>query len=140
MKKIIIAILALVSSCAVAMTQQDIVASTLWHEARGEGKVGIDAVASVIYNRSAKSGRTLQGECLRPKQFSCWNGKTPSIPANAKGKVWEYCKKVAERLCDGSFVPTVSATHYYNPKLCNPSWARGMKNPTVIGRHRFGEC
>lgn len=140
MKKIIFAVLILMGNFAFAISQKDVVAATLWHEARGEGKVGIDAVASVIYNRSAKSGRTLQGECLRPKQFSCWNGKVPSVPANAKGKVWDYCQKVAKSLCDGSFVPTVSATHYYNPKLCNPSWARVMKNSTVIGNHRFGEC
>ena len=49
---------------------------TIYHEARGESMYGKLAVASVIYNRSMKSGKSFGYECLKPEQFSCWNGVT----------------------------------------------------------------
>jgi spore germination cell wall hydrolase CwlJ-like protein len=29
------------------------------------------------------------------------------------------------------------ALHYYNPSLCNPSWAKGSEVLAEIGQHRF---
>ena len=61
MKKLIMAV-AMVAVALVAnakMTDADTIAATLWLEARGEGHEGIQAVASVIANRAAKSGKTM---------------------------------------------------------------------------------
>lgn len=140
MKKVI-AVAAFVSAVmfeGFAMTAEETIASTLWHEARGEGADGIRAVASVIVNRSKKSGKTCAYECLKPKQFSCWNGRAHVVPAKAKGKVWEFCKKVAHDIVCGQFKTTNNATHYYNFHLCNPSWGRKMRDVAVVGNHRFG--
>ena len=142
MKKLIMAV-AMVAVALVAnakMTDADTIAATLWLEARGEGHEGIQAVASVIANRAAKSGKTMAQECLKPKQFSCWNGVKVAIPKKAKGEVWEFCKTTAKTMVNGTFKPTVKATHYYNPKLCNPKWGAKMTDVVMIGRHRFGRC
>lgn len=140
MKMIITMAVAVLGMVSNAMTSEETIASTLWLEARGEGKVGIDAVASVIVNRAKKSGKTMEYECLKPKQFSCWNDRKQVVPQKAKGKMWEYCKKVAKDMSCGRFVATTNATHYYNPSLCNPSWGKKLTDVVVIGKHRFGRC
>lgn len=121
-----------------AMTEQETIAATLWMEARGEGKVGIKAVASVIANRAKKSGKSMARECLKRNQFACWNGRAHRVPRNAKGKVWEYCNEIARKMVRGQFKVTNHATHYYNHKICNPSWGAKMKDAIIIGNHRFG--
>lgn len=123
-----------------AMSEVDTVASTLWLEARGEGREGIRAVASVIVNRAKRSGKSHAYECLKRKQFSCWNGRVRSVPRNAKGKTWEFCKSVAAQVVAGKFAVTNNATHYYNFNVCNPKWGRTMKNVVVVGNHRFGRA
>ena len=141
MKKVIIAIafaLFAFVNCYADMTAEETIASTLWLEARGEGKEGIKAVASVIANRSKKSGKTMAYECLKEKQFSCWNGRARVVPSKAKGKMWDYCKSVARDMVRGNFKPTIKATHYYNFHICNPKWGAKMRNTIIIGNHRFG--
>jgi spore germination cell wall hydrolase CwlJ-like protein len=65
---------------------RDILARTLWGEARGEGLAGQIAVAWTIRNRvndgKAKSwwGEGYAGVCLKPYQFSCWNKNDPNYP------------------------------------------------------------
>lgn len=142
MKKLItmVAMVAIAFSANAKMTDADTIAATLWLEARGEGREGIQAVASVIANRARKSGKTMAQECLKPKQFSCWNERAKEVPANAKGEVWKFCKTTAKTMVEGTFKPTNNATHYYNPKLCNPKWGAKMKDVVTIGRHRFGRC
>ena len=59
----------------------DILARTIYGEARGESISGQEAIASVILNRVAFAkrrgrywwGNTIAGVCLAPWQFSCWN-------------------------------------------------------------------
>ena len=48
-------------------------------EAREDGETGLNLSMTVIWNR-AGGGMTSQlaEECLRPSQFSCWNGKPKS--------------------------------------------------------------
>jgi spore germination cell wall hydrolase CwlJ-like protein len=117
----------------------DVIAKTLYHEARGEGTNGLRAVASVIHNRStSRVGKAGAGilslECLRKKQFSCWNGKKNL--KSGSGKAWDECVKIANEMVAGKFKPTHSYTHYYAYKICNPKWAKG-KQGIVIGNHKF---
>ena len=63
----------------------DILARTLWGEARGESLAGQIAVAWTIRNRvndgNAKSwwGEGYVGVCQKPYQFSCWNKNDPNF-------------------------------------------------------------
>lgn len=65
-------------------TDRDILARTLWGEARGEGLAGEIAVAWTIRNRvfdgNPKSwwGEGYAGGGMKPWQFSCWNQNDPN--------------------------------------------------------------
>lgn len=132
----IVAVLLAVCSFANSI---DILAKTLYHEARGEGEAGLRAVASVIHNRAVKrygkvSGTLCASEAKRKMQFSCWNGKM-NLPGG-KGKVWKLCVKIASEMSCGEFVPVHCHTHYYAYKKCNPKWASGTIG-LIVGSHKF---
>ena len=62
-----------------------VLAQTIWGEARGEGKEGMEAVASVIVNRVDYPpkgkiwwGHTIEEVCKKPNQFECWNQGNPN--------------------------------------------------------------
>ena len=63
---------------------RDILARTLWGEARGEGAAGQIAVAWTIRNRvfdgktNSWWGEGYAGVCQKPYQFSCWNKTDPN--------------------------------------------------------------
>ena len=128
----------------------DVLAETLWCEARGEGKIGVDAVASVIMNRAKRSGKKVSEVCLQRKQFSCWNNRTlPVVGGDRKfimkpnltpreNKIFSLCRSTAYAVVIGTFVPTVDATHYYAHNKVTPKWAQSMWNKKVIGNHTFG--
>lgn len=116
-----------------------IVADTLFAECRGESVAGQRAVASVIWNRSQKSGKTPESVCLARRQFSCWNGGYhPQKPRNeaerailSRFEAWEADMKA------GTFKPSGIWSHYHALTV-NPVWSSGMTGRTVIGRHVFG--
>lgn len=138
MKKMIVLFVGLIVFSASAKPGQ-VLSKTLYHEARGEGEVGIRAVASVIYNRAMKSSgkadySALSAECLKKYQFSCWNGKNDLT--KGQGKVADLCMKVAKEMVAGTFKPTHSYTYYHAYKICEPKQAIG-KSFVLIGNHKF---
>lgn len=128
-------------ACAAVAARAGIVSDTLYMEARGEGERGLRAVATVIYNRAKGSAARMEKVCLKPYQFSCWNGKAPKtfriVPKSAfDRRAYALCLSIEKELLSGNFKPLGDWTHYYNPKLCSPSWAKGV--PYVkIGNHNF---
>lgn len=147
-----------------ALTTVQILALTLWAEARGEGRAGLVAVASVIRNRAENPGwwgRSITGVCLKPWQFSCWNpGTDPNhlrLLAQANllldklqpdGKM-ALCLVVADGIAAGTIEDAVDgADHYFAPKAMKPAgscptWAKdpvtGTARPPVriVGGHWF---
>lgn len=117
-----------------------IVADTLYLEARSEKPCGLRAVATVIYNRAKNTGKTFEAVCLQPFQFSCWNAsKTRKIALKTRSdaKAYKTCLAIEKELLTGKFEPLGEWTHYYNPHLCSPKWARDGQNKTQIGNHIF---
>lgn len=116
----------------------NVVARTLYMEARGEGSTGLNMVMTVIWNRSSGDKEEFAPECLRYKQFSCWNKvpasqKTPSgysiqFPKGAFGggedqAAWNRCQDLARSMFDGRFKPANSEWNaYYNPAKAKPDW------------------
>lgn len=128
------ALFATINACA------GVVADTLYLEARGEGEHGQRAVATVIYNRAHGKAEKMEGVCLKPKQFSCWNAsKTRKITPKTRSdaKAYELCLAIEKELLTGNFEPLGEWTHYYNPRLCSPKWARDGQFKTQIGNHIF---
>lgn len=120
-----------------------VIVLTLMSEARGETYAGRQAVASVIWNRAQEGHKSFDTVCLARKQFSYWNTRKPSAALAAEWKAkypaqYDDCVALAESMVAGTFKPTVTATHFYNPRLARPSWGRKMVSVTVIGNHRFG--
>ncbi len=68
----------------------DVLARTIWGEARGEGIAGQIAVGWCIRNRVEMDlhndgrpdwwGEGYEGVCRAPWQFSCWNKNDPNFP------------------------------------------------------------
>ncbi len=127
----------------------DILARTLYGEARGEGLLGMEAVAAVVINRVRFArqrggfwwGATVKDVCLRPKQFSCWNQNDPNSEIirkiDATDKIFALCRRIARRAVCGVLVdPTRGAMHYHNRK-CFPAWARKAIPCAEIGNHIF---
>jgi spore germination cell wall hydrolase CwlJ-like protein len=129
---------------------RDILARTLWGEARGESLAGQIAVAWTIRNRVFDGkdrswwGEGFAGVCQKPFQFSCWNKNDPNFVYLSGAKTIpfrEFAKAqiAADQVIDGKVPdPTGGATHYYATTMPKPpTWARGAKQMLKLGRHIF---
>ena len=128
------------------MTTLTLLAICLMLEAGGEPHTGKLAVASVIWNRAEGKAAKVEMVLTRRKQFSCLNKGKEYAAANAKrmgqGNIgmtaWLDCVLIAERIMSGTFKPTITANHYYNPSLCSPSWGKALRGKVIVGLHVFG--
>ncbi|WP_039967753.1 cell wall hydrolase [Pseudomonas chlororaphis] len=129
---------------------RDILARTLWGEARGEGLAGQIAVAWTIRNRvndgKTKSwwGEGYVGVCQAPYQFSCWNKNDPNFPFLSGAKPipagqFAQALRAADQVIAGAVPdPTDGATHYYATTMAKaPAWAAKAKQTVRIGQHVF---
>jgi N-acetylmuramoyl-L-alanine amidase len=121
----------------------DALARTLWGEARGEGRRGLEAVAAVALNRRAlgRWGADLAAVCRAPWQFSCWNANDPNraklLAVDARDPVFALCLEIAAEALAGRLAdPTGGATHYHAAGA-SPRWTRGLAPCARIGRHVF---
>jgi len=124
------------------MTTGLLLALTIWLEARDEPFEGKLAVAQVVMERVADSRwpDTVREVILQPKQFTCWNGRTPStaqVPAQPD-EAWTACCAAARAVLMDSVFPD-GFNHYYNPKRCSPLWAKRAKRTIKINNHLFLE-
>jgi len=132
-------------------SEKDIFAATVWAEARGEGIVGMAAVAAVIRNRLEgiykRYGTTWAHVCLKPWQFSCWNiyddgRRDPNLDLilhGPTGNRWHYAQAITELTMDHLLGdPTGGATHYHTVAI-HPYWADSpqMRFLKQIGNHKF---
>lgn len=115
------------------MSDSDILARTIFGEARGGGKALMSAVASTILNRVAKQtwyGHTISEVCKKPYQYSCW------LPSDPNCAIIEAVDKTAPVFCDALAIAeqaiagkledtTDKATHYYSNYIDEPKWAQG---------------
>lgn len=127
----------------------DVLARTLWGEARGEGSIGMIAVCCVILNRVkiAQSqgsywwGNNIIQVCQKPYQFSCWNRSDPNFQklqaVDESDLYFSTARRIAQRAIAGTLTdPTEGATHYHAAGI-TPPWARSERPCAVIGAHVF---
>lgn len=127
----------------------DVLARTIWGEARGEGSAGMQAVAAVILNRLSISesragfwwGNTIVEICQKPYQFSCWNPNDPNVAkvkqVDERDLHFATALRIARRAVIGAFNdPTEGADHYHAAGI-SPHWIRGQTPVAVIGNHIF---
>lgn len=127
----------------------DVLARTLYGEARGDRVRAKEAIAAVVMNRVRRSkerggywwGGSVAEVCLRPWQFPCWNPGSPvrdRIEAlDAGNATFRSCLRIARRAVRGALKdPTAGATHYHHAHA-NPHWARGRSPVAEIGGRAF---
>jgi len=127
----------------------DVLARTLWGEARGEGSAGMQAVANEVLNRVdvAESrggfwwGNNIIQICQKPYQFSCWNRSDPNFQklqaVDEKDIHFATALRMARRAQIGALPDiTKGATHYHAAGI-TPYWAKTEKPVMVLGRHIF---
>lgn len=129
--------------------EKDVLARTLWGEARGEGEQGMHAVANVIVNRVAISqekgtfwwGNNIIGVCQKPWQFSCWNSSDPNFEKLKQGEIpgeaFRTARRLAEMACEGCLADITSGATHYHAVGISPYWAKREKPVEVIGKHIF---
>lgn len=122
----------------------NILARTVFGEARGQSFNGQVAVAWVVRNRTARPARfapTITGVCLAPVQFSCWNRGDASFVRLVSVEPPDPAFVVALAaagmvLTDTLPDPTGGADHYHATYV-KPSWAAKMYRTIQIGAHIF---
>ena len=127
-------------------SERDCLIAALYHEARGEGKLGLEAVASVIYNRknhpyfpSSYCGITNQY-----KQFSYTLLNKPSgeeleafVPAY-ESRVYAEISTLSESMVNGSFKASLPpSVMWYTTKKVHNKWTKKKQVIAEIGNHRF---
>jgi cell wall hydrolase len=123
----------------------DVLARTVWGEARGEGRPGMEAVACVIRNRALHPrwwGDDIPSVCRHPWQFSCWNANDPNLPklrtVDASDPTFAQALTVARAAATGQLLdPTGGADSYYAEGIPAPAWAARATFTKQIGRHLF---
>ena len=137
----------------------DVMARTIYGEARGESFQGKVEVAHTILNRVEIGGwwgDTIIKVCLKPWQFSCWNVNDPNRDLleriNYCGnpyRAWDRgilrdCLYVAHGARRGFLQSNLGAraTHYFAPSAFDgegswPKWVAGSKFLGSVGGHRF---
>jgi len=119
-----------------------------WREARGEYHAtngdGIRAIIHVINNR-AKLKKVSWTEIVYAKwQFSSMSAdndpqltRVPSPPID-DAMIFTYCYRVADLVWNNQDSDvTNGATHYFNPSVVLPVWAKDMVKVASIGHHDF---
>lgn len=127
----------------------EVLARTLYGEARGEPVRGQEAVACVILNRVARAtargtywwGNSIVQVCLKPWQFSCWNRNDPNRPrvlaVTPKNRAFASCLRIARRAVRGGLEDfTFGATHYHTTQA-HPPWAWNRSPCLELGGHLF---
>jgi len=136
------------ADAAASSTVVDLVARTLWGEARSQGETGMHAVCNVIQNRAKNPGwwgKDLRSVCLTPEQFSCWNTNDPQA-AKMRGPIDDAAFAIATTLAKKAVAETLpdltrGADHYFAETIATPAWAYGRSPTFVYGtpgdRHFF---
>lgn len=127
----------------------DVLARTLYGEARGETVRGKEAVACVIVNRANRAqarggywwGNTIEEVCLKPWQFSCWNENDPNrakvLAVGPGQRVFDTCVRIAKRAVSGCLQDMTKGATHYHTKAAMPVWSRGRPVCAELGRHQF---
>ena len=125
-----------------------VIALTILGEARGEGEIGMLAVACVIQRRSWEKEKTSAEICLQPWQFSIWNAGKGNVKRERDlWYLWDskrmvYARHLARFLNNEKIVLvdiTKGANHYYSKKIRKtpPDYLKEYEPVVIIKNHVF---
>ena len=131
-----------------SIVEIDTLARTIWGEARGEGRIGMECVAEAIRNRvrDRRWPDTYAGVCKQRLQFSCWNPDDANLPkllrVSLDDREFMSAYAIAAATIAGHIPPRLNgANHYLTCALfdcaARPKWAHLDAPQVRIGRHVF---
>jgi spore germination cell wall hydrolase CwlJ-like protein len=115
---------------------------TIYWEAKGEGRDGMEAVAAVVLNRvkspafpNTICGVVRDGKEKGPCQFSWWCDGKSDQPAEARS--WALAQRLARAiLTDRPRDPTRGALFFHSAGISTP-WVLPRQRTVQIGHHIF---
>jgi spore germination cell wall hydrolase CwlJ-like protein len=112
-------------------------AAIKYYEARGEGKIGQEAVAHVALNRTEKRGLSVCGVLKQPFQFAFMNKRKGIPPTPPEFK--EKAKKMLLLHIHGYREDFTMGSQYFvgNHIVHTQSWLKKLKKTMTIGGHTF---
>lgn len=129
-----------------SMDDEELLARTIWGEARGDGAPGMEAVASVIMNRAKHGGwwgNDIKSVCLKPYQFSCWLVGDPNLSkllsVNEEDPSFQVALDISGRATKGTLVDTTDGCDSYLAESLKkiPEWARNLTPWITIGHQNY---
>lgn len=127
-------------------SERNCLVTALYHEARGEGTKGLEAVATVIYNRKHHPyyPSTYCGIVNQYKQFSYTLLNKPfgeaieaSLPAY-EDKVYAEILSISESMVNDRFMPSFEPNVlWYAEKRVVNRWTKKKQVVAQIGKHKF---
>lgn len=126
----------------------DMLARTCYGEARGEGTLGMKAVACVVMNRVALAkvhprfgDGTPYGACMYPWQFSCHNPNDPNCQiindVDDSDPIFVQALQIATSAVNGLLDDITGGATYYKVRGTEADWANGHDPCCLIGKHEF---
>jgi len=107
--------------------------ATLYHEARGEGVRGMEAVASVVMNRAKQTHRSVCSIVYERKQFS-WVYETKD--KHIKGNIMDILS-ITHKALSGVLVDVTQGATFYHATYVKPFWAKHKVLTVQINNHIF---
>lgn len=107
----------------------------VYHEARGEGVAGMQAVAAVTLNRAAQTNTSVCDVVYARKQFS-WTNTAKGRNKPIKGDTTMVYAVTAQAMSGVMLDITSGATHYHT-KAVKPAWRKQLKTLLTINNHIF---
>jgi N-acetylmuramoyl-L-alanine amidase len=138
---------------AAPLSDQDVLAATLWVEGRSLNLLGRVAIGCVVRNRMVRRQQTAKQVCLARLQFSGWwrSGGSANYDAlvylledlaNTTDPLWRECQWIAQGILIGACRDvTKGADHYVTTRLLSspdkPAWINAMTCTGVVEAHTF---
>jgi len=120
-----------------------ILALAIWREARGEPdpRLAMRAVAHTIANCARCEEMTIAEMCTHKLYISSLTAphdpQLGTFPTKTDVQ-FQLALAIVDNVIGGLDPdPTLSATHYFNPKVVLPSWACRMVKTVSLGNHDF---
>ena len=129
-------------------TAEDLLIRTIISETRGYSDDAMEGVAAVMLNRAINTGMPPERVVLRRGAFSGWNPGTGYVTNQGINRVYrdmvnepvtsaEYQRAQAALQRATQRDITGGATHFYNPRVVTPSWARYEVETARDNAHKF---
>lgn len=118
------------------ISDEFVMALTMWRENRGGGLAGMQSVGNVVMNRAAARGTSPYQECVRPLQFSSLTAKGISEltlwPA-LTDTTWQMALNLAAMAAAGTLTDiTGGAEDYYAPAAISTSATFQLPDGSVV--------